>query len=268
MEALSRHMVFIGGLHRSGTTAIARALAAHPEVSGFVGTDAKEDEGQHLQDVYPPARSYGGAGRFGFSEAAHLTEGSALATPHSAERLMEQWGRHWDLSRPVLIEKSPPNLVMTRFLQSLFPDASFLIMVRHPAVVALSTGRWRRSSSVRTLLEHWVAAHETFASDATRLRRVRVIRYERLIRTPQRELDEVGRFLGLEGAIPPDSLERGRSDAYEQRWLELCTRGTPWHRRSFARTLDSLEPRVNRFGYSLHDLHAVGEFPVTGSGDA
>lgn len=268
MEATGRHLVFIGGLHRSGTTALAKTLAAHPDVSGFAGTGVKEDEGQHLQDVYPPARRHGGAGRFGFSQQAHLTGESPLATALSAERLMEQWGRHWDLTRPVLVEKSPPNLIMTRFLQSLFPDASFLIMVRNPAVVALSTGRWRRTSHLRTLLEHWVAAHETFAADAPHLRRVRVVRYERLIEAPQHELAALSEFLGLAGAISPGSLERGRSDAYERRWRELCTRGTSWHRRSFARTLEALEPRVNSFGYSLRDLKAVGEFPLDGRMDA
>ena len=129
----ARHrFVFIGGLHRSGTTLLGRCLAAHPEVSGFADTGVPADEGQHLQDVYPTARTYGGPGRFGFAAEAHLTEDSPLVSEQSAESLLAAWAPHWDTARPVLVEKSPPNLIRFRFLQALFPEASFVAVVRAP----------------------------------------------------------------------------------------------------------------------------------------
>ena len=84
-------LVFVGGLHRSGTTPLARCLAAHRQISGFANTGAEEDEGQHLQTVYPPARAHGGPGRFALSAAAHLTETSPLLTPEAATILLQQW---------------------------------------------------------------------------------------------------------------------------------------------------------------------------------
>jgi hypothetical protein len=86
-----QRLVFVGGLHRSGTTPLARSLAAHPQVSGFSGTGVAEDEGQHLQTVYPPARAHGGPGRFALAAAAHLTEASPLLTPDTGARLLAQW---------------------------------------------------------------------------------------------------------------------------------------------------------------------------------
>ncbi len=56
--------VFVGGLHRSGTSLVSRAIASHPEVSAFADTGVPEDESQHLQSVFPPAIRYGAPGNF------------------------------------------------------------------------------------------------------------------------------------------------------------------------------------------------------------
>src|SRR5918992_4047803 len=108
--AESHRFVFIGGLHRSGTFPLFRCLREHPLLSGFNDTGASEEEGQHLQSVYAPAIAYGGPGRFGFHPGAHLTEASDLVTADNKLRLFEEWKAYWDLSKPVLLEKSPPNL--------------------------------------------------------------------------------------------------------------------------------------------------------------
>jgi hypothetical protein len=66
-------LVFVCGLHRSGTTPLTRCLADHPQVSGFRGTGVPEDEGQHLQDVYAAAAAFGGPGGFAFDPRAWNT---------------------------------------------------------------------------------------------------------------------------------------------------------------------------------------------------
>jgi len=261
MPAAGHTLVFVGGVHRSGTTAVARLLAAHPQVSGFSATGKKEDEGQHLQDVYPPARVYGGAGRFAFDPRAHLTETSPLVTPAHADRLFAQWSRYWDGSRPVLLEKSPPNIVMTRFLQALFPSARQVVVVRHPVVVALSTSRWKQRTPLRRLVEHWLMAYETFLADAAYLPAVHVVRYEHLVTEPERTLGEVAAFLGLTGAVPTSLVERHRSDGYERRWAQLAASSLPWQRRSVRRIRADLGSRIAAFGYDLTDLGQVGPFP-------
>ena len=261
MSTTQHQLVLVGGLHRSGTTALARLLAAHPDVTGFSGTGVKEDEGQHLQDVYAPARVHGGAGRFAFASGAHLTETSPLATPENAQRLFAQWAPHWDLSRPFLVEKSPPNLVMTRFLQALFPDARFLIAVRHLVVVALSTSKWRGLTPLRRLLEHWLVAHEIFLSDAPHVRALRVVHYEHLVADPAGTLQDVADFLGLSGPVPRESVDAGRSSTYEQQWADLRASRNPLHRRSLRRIEDDLGDRLLRFGYDLDDLRSAGGLP-------
>lgn len=255
--------VFVCGLHRSGTTALARCLAAHPQVSGFANTGATEDEGQHLQSVYPPASAHGGPGRFARDPRAHLTEDSPLATPENARRLMGQWEPYWNLDRPVLLEKSPPNLLMTRFLQALYPEASFVVIVRHPVVVTLSTARWRRFMSLSSLFAHWFAAHETFAADAPRLRRLHVVRYEDLIADPGRTLKDLGMFLELDGPIPAETVEGNRSSGYERAWEGYAR--NPLRRPVRRRLCLRYGEAARRFGYDMLDLDHRGPFPVRGT---
>lgn len=83
----SREIVFIGGLHRSGTSLLHEILREHSSISGFHKTGVFKDEGQHLQSVYLPAKAFGGPGRFGFDQAAFMDENHVLATQESAELL-------------------------------------------------------------------------------------------------------------------------------------------------------------------------------------
>jgi len=261
-------ILFIGGLHRSGTTPVARWIAQHPDVSAFEGTHAAEDEGQHLQDVYPAASRHGGPGRFALDDNAHLTESSSLVSETARECIWDAWSPYWDLERPVLVEKSPPNLIRTRFLQALFPrESHFLVVIRHPIAVAYATRRWTRRSSmvprpaarrlvslqapIGHLLEHWVAAHERFIDDASRLERVRLIRYEDVVADTARELAAIFRFIGLQPIDGRWQVKTGLNRAYIERWESW--RHSLGGRRAVRRLYRDFEPRVRRFGYSLRE---------------
>jgi hypothetical protein len=216
-------LVFVGGLHRSGTTLLAKLLTGHPDVSGLSNTGVWEDEGQHLQDVYPPAADFGGLGRFAFADRAHLTERSTLVSDRSRQVLLQAWEPYWDTSRALLVEKSPPNLIRFRFLQALFPGARFVAVIRHPIPVSYATQRlhrpWDRPSVYR-LIHHWIRAHEIFEDDASRLDGVIVVRYEWLTRDPADVLGRVADQLGLSGgfASSPVTVETDRSERYFAKW--------------------------------------------------
>jgi hypothetical protein len=77
--------VFIGGLHRSGTSLIHECLRDHPDISGFSGTGVNEDEGQLLQSVYKPASVFGGPGKFGFNPRSFMDETHELVVTSAAE---------------------------------------------------------------------------------------------------------------------------------------------------------------------------------------
>ena len=241
--------VFLAGLHRSGTTVLARLLAAHPEISGFSDTGAPADEGQHLQSVYPSDHEYGRPGRFGFATEMHLTETSPLVSEESATTLFEEWSPYWDLSRPVLLEKSPPNLLKTRFLQALYPGSSFVVVVRHPIPVSLATAKWRRTRRYHRLLEHWLRCYAIFEADREQLERAYVLHYEQLVQDPAGVLRGIFEFLGVEPIAPSEPVETGANARYFRQWREL--KRDPRMRAYLDLASLWFERRVRRWGYSL-----------------
>lgn len=246
-EIPSRKLVFVGGLHRGGTTPLARALASHPDASGFANTGVPEDEGQHLQSVYPRARALGGPGVFGFDPRARMTEESPEATPESAARLLRAWAPHWDATRAALIEKSPPNLLKTRFLQALFPDAAFVLVVRHPIAVSMATSKWSGTSLV-SLVEHWLKCHEILEEDLPRLRRALVVAYEDFVADAPGILGKLFERLGLPPANVEFEVRPGLNEAYFEQWGRESGGDAELRAR-----LPEFEARVGRFGYSLVD---------------
>jgi Sulfotransferase family len=246
---LGHRFVFVAGLHRSGTTLLARLLAAHPEISGFSGTGAPADEGQHLQSVYPSDHEYGRPGRFGFAPEMHLTESSTLVSEESAQRLFAEWSPHWDLSRPLLLEKSPPNLIKTRFLQALFPDSAFVVVIRHPIPVSIPTAKWRGTRRYDRLFDHWLRCHALFEEDRGQLGRVHVLTYEQLVGNPASVLQDVCEFLEVEPIPPSEAVDTEANEKYFRRWKEL--KRDPRMRAYLDLVSLKYEHLVRPYGYSL-----------------
>ncbi|MCB1003379.1 MAG: sulfotransferase [Acidimicrobiales bacterium] len=261
IERAAPTRLFLGGLHRSGTSLLHRALSAHPDVAGFSGTGAPEDEGQHLQTVMTTARAHGGPGHFAFDPASHLTEASPLAVPASRDRLEQEWGRHLPPGAAVVVEKSPPNIVRARFLQALFADSAFVFIVRHPASVALATRRWS-SASMAELVLHWHVAHAVLARDLPHLRRAVVLRFEDFLAGPAPFVARVQALVGLSAQPPPPFEVRAQADdAYRAEWRDEHQDDA----RLLADALPEVVATAASFGYSLADgtvVEPTGDCPV------
>lgn len=216
MSAKHNH-IFIAGLNRSGTTLLQQILRQHPKISGFANTGVLKDEGQHLQSVYPIQKVFGGAGKFAFDSRSHLDERSVLVNDANREKLFLEWATHWDLSRPYLLEKSPPNIVRMRFLQALFPASYFIIVVRHPVATGYATQKWSHTH-IRNLFEHWLAAHRVAFRDVAHLKRWMTIRYEDFVEAPDAELRRITDWIGIEPISVHETVERHVNEHYFAMW--------------------------------------------------
>jgi hypothetical protein len=258
-------LVFVGGMHRSGTTPLADLLAEHEQISGLSSTSVKMDEGQHLQDVYPPTRS--GMAKFALEPGAHLTEESHLVSPANAQRLLAAWAPYWDLDSPLLLEKTPRNLILGRFLQALFPGSALIVVVRHPVVVSLAMEKWnplitkkgRLHVSLSTQLKNWTTAHRQLIDDMGHRDRVLVLRYEDLLRDTPAYLEKVQGFLGLDSPFEVTPLDRTRSQRYEAEWQRRLESKLPWVQGPIRLAGNAHAEELARYGYDFSDLSALAD---------
>ena len=84
-----------------------------------------------------------------------LANSEVLATEANRIKLYAEWRRYWQPSKPVLVEKSPRHMLMTRLLQWYFtPERTrFVVVLRHPIATVweeylhVSKSSWPASSS-------------------------------------------------------------------------------------------------------------------------
>ena len=180
-------LLLIGGPHRAGTTLLWKLLALHNDTISFSDkTGVDYSEGAFLQSVYSTMgitdfevkklsnmfnkdhnnnNDVSGLGKYAFFPENHLTESSSLITIENRMKLINEWGYHWKLNNynnnnhenkhenkdvGLLIEKTPTNMITSRFHQNLWSinntqkvkSISFLFITRHPIAVALAHRKW------------------------------------------------------------------------------------------------------------------------------
>lgn len=245
----SHKYVFINGIHRTGTTVLARLLAANEGVCGFEKTGVPMDEGQFLQTVFESDKPFGGPGTFALNKNSWLDESSPLATNENAEKLIEEWSRYWDLSKKLLLEKSPPNIVRTRFLQKIFPNSYFITIYRNPVATCYATEIWCKAG-LRKMLRNWLASYNKYKADEPFLKRRMSFKYEDLIKDPQNTVAAISTFLEHPIVIPHNFVLRtNTNDKYIERWVKY--KKTLEYRFFDKKEIEQLEPEFNKFGYSL-----------------
>ena len=248
-----KKFVLVCGLHRSGTSILFQSLKDHPQISGFENTGTVEDEGQHLQSAMPSDNGFLGTGRFAFCKDFHWTEDSPMISMRVRDKLLTEWGPLWDLNKEVLLEKSPPNIIHTRFLQALFPNSYFITIKRDPIATVLATrsfiGKKRLRYNMFHMVKHWCVAHDIYDNDKKLLKNMYELRYEDFVQEPDRYFKEICEFIGVQPASITSEIRLGTNDKYFSQWEKFKKgRLTGLVARFIERRFES---EANKHGYSL-----------------
>ncbi len=156
----------------SGSTLLWKLLSTSDNVS------ALPDEGQFLPELKDLMRDRPW-------DAEH-----ALPWPD----IKAVWDAYWDPSKPVLLEKSPPNIIRTRDILAHFEPVRFVIMVRNP--YAQSEGLMRRNNwSARRAANFAMMCLRTQLENRRQLEHAAVLTYESLVKDPAGTCKQLGAFM-------------------------------------------------------------------------
>jgi len=208
---IHNRFVFVAGLHRTGTSLLARILGAHPAVGGIEGAPAPENEGCYLQGAIPHTARDGRPGHYATDPHQHHTEASRWNTLETQQRMLSDWSQWLDRGKPWWLEKSPVNLTRMRLYQQLFPTSQFIVILRHPEMMAAALAKWV-ADRPETLIRYALDAYDTVAADLPYLHASLVIRYEDLVARPEGTRQALFAFLDLEDHDPGIGLRDGNAD--------------------------------------------------------
>jgi len=173
-HSICRHrFVWLSGAQYSGTSLLNYLSQQLPYTSGHTNTGAAMDEGEWMQTEYPPHNGYGDLCRFDPEEnytAFYLDK--TKHTHKSRACIYDNWSAFWNLSQPVLLEKSVNSLLQLVMRDRLFPGVSGTIFcVRHPFYSCMIHQFIRKpkrldkfqeafsAERVREKLETWFGSH-------------------------------------------------------------------------------------------------------------
>ena len=120
---------------------------------------------------------------WGFTPDMHLTEDDPLATPQNRYQLYAEWRRYWNTSKPILLEKSPRHMLMTRLLQYWFSTerSFFVVVLRHP--LANIKSQWSNADvddCGESWMKRWLDVQEAMFRDLKYIRNHVAFYFEKL----------------------------------------------------------------------------------------
>jgi hypothetical protein len=133
------------------------------------------------------------------------------------ETIKSKWEAEWDLSKPILVEKSPPNLIRAFEIEKAFSPSYFIIIIRDP--YAFCQGYIQRQKvSIEEPAKLWVNWAQYQVRNIEGLERTLFFTYESFTEDPIGTSNKILRFFPQLEYLNPDASFLARSIlGYESR---------------------------------------------------
>lgn len=273
--------VFVVGCPRSGTTLLQRMLDNHPDLAVAYDTHfvpralgrCRSDNPALTPELVARVRNHRRFPRLGV-EPEVVEQAASTSSSYRefvAALYVDFASRH---GKPLAGEKSPGYCRHIPRLEKLFPWARFVHLIRDGRDVTLSLLDWGKGEPSRIPLWReepvavgalwWLWKVQKGCEDGRALGgRYREVRFEALVRSPETELRQVSRFLGLPYADSMVRYHEGRRKhdaglSAKAAWLPPTPGLRDWRGQMEARDVELFEALA---GHLLSDLGYDRAFP-------
>ncbi len=213
---MQEQLVFVVSPPRAGSTLLQRMLGAHSEI--FTHPEP------HLITPIAHLGPYGNVDKAPYDHvnAAEAMRSFIADLPRGEEDYLDALRAYADTlygrmlstkpEKSRFLDKTPAYALVLPFLAKLYPRAKYVVLTRHPLAVFSSyansffDGDYAAAHAFNPILERYVPAMAEFLEN----RPVPLchVAYESLVANPERELERVFAYLGLEHQ--PEAVEYGK----------------------------------------------------------
>ncbi len=188
-RAREHKWIFILGCNNSGTTLISNVLRQHPLISGM------PREGQKLTKIAPTPEKLG-CPRL-WTERLDVFRLTENDNRYNKARLVYDWIKYKRGETEFILEKSPPDMLRSRWLQEVFGNCYFIGLVRNGYAVCEGMRR-RNGHSLERCARHWNLSNKIMLEDSRFLNRFKLLTYEEFTRDPIAVSSSLADFLGID----------------------------------------------------------------------
>jgi len=251
--------IFIVGFPRSGTTLLEQMLDAHPGLQSM-------DENPFFNRLADTLKRHDSR-ILGNLDVLRQFDVDELRKQYLV-MVAEKIRRRWDAQ---LVDKNPLNMLWLPFIHRLYPNAKYILAIRHPCDVLLSCYMQNfrasilltASATLERLAHAYVSVFDVWLKHVDVFHpRVFVSRYEDVVADTALQTKRLAEFLEIDDASPMLGFDKHARDkgyigtpSYSQVIEPVNTKGlNRWvkYRPYFEKALPILAPMLERWGYSAN----------------